>query len=383
MIRSLQVAIATVVSLLIVCPFAPACSLCLGDLRQKLTFRQEAGGETAKLILYGSLANPRLVGGTTGTTDLRIETVLRSHAFLGDKKVVEIPRYIPVSDPKDPPRYLVFCDIFNNKLDLYRGVPVKSSAAVDYLKGALALDAKDTTRLLLYYFNYLEHADPEIATDAYIEFAKANDQEIGQVAGKLSPTRLRGLIKDPQTPSERLGLYAFLLGGCGGSEDAAVLRSLLQEPDERTRKAFDGMLGGYIHLRPQEGWELALTTLRDDKKPFDVRFAALRTLRFYHGWKPDETQTKVLRGMEIVISQGDLADLAIDDLRRWKVWDLTREILDLYGKKGSDSPILRQAIVRYALSCPKADATRFVAERRKQEPDIVKDVEESLQYEKK
>ena len=83
------------------------------------------------------------------------------------------------------------------------------------------------------------------------------------------------------TPTDRLGLYAFLLGACGGADDAALLRSLLQNPSERVLPAFDGLLGGYIHLRPQEGWDLALETLRDEKQPFPVRFAALRMLRFY------------------------------------------------------------------------------------------------------
>src|SRR5207247_11387012 len=138
----------------------------------------------------------------------------------------------------------------------------------------------------------------------------------------------------------------------------------------------------YIQLRPEEGWEQALATLRDEKKPFPVRFAVLRTLRFFHGWKPRETQARVLRGLAAVLPQGDLADLAIEDLRRWQLWDLTAPVLAQYGKKSHDAPLMRHAIVRYALSCPKAEATQFVAERRRQEPEVVKDVEESLQFEK-
>jgi hypothetical protein len=375
--RLLGIVLGIVGAILLAAP-ALACSLCSANLQQTLTFRQEAA--QARLILFGTLENPRLVG-NGGSTDLRIEAILKNDKFLGDAKVVEIPRYMPVN-AKDPPRFVVFCDVFNDKLDPYRGVPLKTNAAVEYLKGALALDPKDRTAELLYYFRYLEHPDKEIASDAFLEFAKSNDKEIGQVAAKLNAEKLRGWIKDPQTAPNRRSLYAFLLGACGGEADAALLRSQLQELNEQTTSALDGILGGLIQLRPQEGWDMALALLRDEKKPFPVRYAVLRTLRFYHGWKPEESRAQVLKGLAVTVAEGDMADLAVEDLRRWQVWDLTGDVLACYGKKGYTAPIMRRAIVRYALCCPKPEAAAFVGERRKTEPDVVKDVEESLQFEK-
>jgi hypothetical protein len=287
-----------------------------------------------------------------------------------------------VTNPKDPPRILLFCDVYKGDLDFFRGTSVKSSAAVDYVKGAIALDPKDRPGVLRYYFDFLENADKEIANDAFLEFAKATDIELGQVAVKFSPEKLRGWLKDPQTPDNRLGLYAFLLGACGGDAEATFLRKLLDEPTDRTRAAFDGILGGYINLRPREGWDLAMALLKDEKRPFAVRFAVVRTLRFYHNWKPDDSKEYVLRGLRAILSQGDLADMAVEDLRRWQMWDLTSEVLAIYGKKGFDAPIVRQAILRYALSCPKTDtaAAAFVAERRKQDPELVKDAEDALRF---
>jgi hypothetical protein len=74
--------------------------------------------------------------------------------------------------------------------------------------------------------------------------------------------------------------------------------------------------------------------------------------------------------------------MAVEDLRRWQVWDLTSDVLTLYGKKGFDAPIVRQAILRYALSCPSTDtaASAFVAERRKEDPNLVKDAEDALKF---
>src|SRR5262245_35224059 len=93
---------------------ASSCRLCVGNIQQMKTMRQDAA--EAKLLLYGSLANPRLAAGDTGSTDLRIEKVLKTHDFLGNKTTVGLPRYIPVQNPKDPPRFIVFCDVYKDKL---------------------------------------------------------------------------------------------------------------------------------------------------------------------------------------------------------------------------------------------------------------------------
>jgi hypothetical protein len=58
-------------------------------------------------------------------------------------------------------------------------------------------------------------------------------------------------------------------------------------------------------------------------------------------------------------------------------------VLVLFGKKTHEAPIVRRSIVRYALQCPKPAAATFVAERRKLDAELVSDVEEGLQLEKK
>jgi hypothetical protein len=377
--RFLLVAAAAVLALL-PCP-APGCSLCT-SVAQAPTFRQEAAQVSARIIVYGSLANPQVKGGGNGTTDLLIEAILRDDPALADKRKLELPRYVPVNDPKNPPRFLVFCDVFMGKLDPYRGVPIKDPASVVYLRKALTLDARDRTASLLFYFDYLDAADPEVARDAFLEFAKATDQEIGRLAPRLSADRLRKWVQDPKTAPERLGLYSFLLGGCGQTRDAALLRSLLADTSERVANAYDGILSGLIHLDPREGWSWLQSTLRDGKKPLFMRLTVVRTLRFYHGWQPQETRSQVLNALAGMLDQGELADLAIEDLRRWQMWDLTSRVLALAGRKGFDSPLMQRAVVRYALACDDGACRQFVAARRRADAELVKDVEEALQLEK-
>lgn len=372
-------ALTALASLLALVSPSPACILCPGNVQTASTFRQD--GRTAKMVLYGTLRNARLNANGSGTTDLDIERVLKNDPFLAGKKMLTLPRYQP-ADPKDPPKYVVFCDLANGRLDPLRGVPA-SAALVQYVKGIIDLDPNDPTAALLYFFRFLDAEDQVVANDAYVEFAKATDAEIGRVARLLSPEKLRKMIQHPQTPANRLGLFMFLLGGCGNDSDARLLLDLIKNPAERTTAALDGALSGYIQLRPREGWQLAQEILRDSKRSFTQRCAVIGTVRFYHQWKGKEIDREVLRSFSVLLDQGDIADMAIENLRQWKLWDLTPTVLAQYGKKSHDAPIMRRAIVRYALCCPRDDAARFVGQRRKQDSDLVKDVEESLQFEKK
>ncbi len=361
---------------LVPCP-ARSCSYC-GSLAQIPTFRQEAADPAARVIVYGTLRNP-----DRGTaTELEITSVLRGDPALGDKKVLPLTKYVP-ADPKNPPKFLIFADVDKEKFDTYRGVPIKSDEGLEYVKKAMKRDAKDLAGNLLFYFDYLENADDAVANDAFLEFAKAGDQEVGQIASKLSPKKLRAFLSNPKTPPERLGLYAFLLGGCGSDEDAAMLLGMLKEPTERTLRGYDGILGGYIHLKPREGWDFAVSLLKDGRKPFEQRISVVRTLKFYHGWQAKESRPHLVKALSAMLEQGELADLAITDLRRWQVWDLTHEVLGLYGKKGIDGPILRRTIVSYALACKNdKEAAKFIDARKAEDPALVEELEDSLKYDK-
>jgi hypothetical protein len=368
--------IAFIAVLVLVPSPALSCSYCTGQ--NAPTIREEADQPFARLILYGTLRNPDK--GTT--TELQILSVLRSDPALGEKKVIPLSKYQP-ADAKNPPRFVVFSDVDKDKFDTYRGVLIRTDEGLDYVKKTLQLNAKNRVANLLFYARYLEHEDKEIASDAFLEFAKSTDKDIGQVAAKLPADKLRGWLKDSKTPQERLGLYAFLLGGCGNDDDAATLLAILKDPSERMVNAYDGVLGGYIHLKPKEGWDLVAAMLKDGKKPIQQRLSVVRTIQFYRGWQPAETKANVLKCLAAMLEQGDLADVAIEDLRRWDMWDLTRDVLAVYGKKGYDGPVMQRTIIRYAMCCKdNTDAAKFVEARRRDQLELVKEVEDSLKFDK-
>ncbi len=371
---------------LTLCPVpAPACSICQGGGFTSPTFRQEAALPSARVILHGVASNPRTTADGKGQTDLAVKDVLRSNPAFKEVKSLVLPRYLPIDDGKSAPHYLVFCDVDGKKLDPYRGVPLKGGAAtVEYVKKALLLDGKKTAENLAFFFRHLDDADPEVARDAFLEFAKATDFDILAAAPKLSRDKVRAWLEDPKTPREKLSVYALLLGACGKPADAAFLRGLLDSKEDRYRAACDGLLAGYIQMKPRDGWDLAHSILGDGRQSLVVRLAVLRTLRFFHGAQPKESQPHVLKAMRTLLTQGELADLAVEDLRRWKIWDLTPEVLKVYGHKGYDAPLVKRAIIRYALCCkPTRESREFLTRRRAGEADVVSEVEETLQWEKR
>jgi hypothetical protein len=302
--------------------------------------------------------------------------------------MISIPRYIPVTDPRDPPRFLVFCDVFMGQLDPYRGTPLKGADGLEYVKKIVPMDNQDQVNNLLFFFKYLDHPEKELASDAFMEFAKAGDSTIGQVAPRLPVAKLRKWVNDISTPADRLSLYAFMLGAAGNESDASTLHTLLADSSERISNAHDGILCGLMNLKPREGWEQAHNVLRDGRKSLQERLSVVRAVRFYHGWQPEKYQPQIQKALEIMVVQGELADLAVEDLRKWKLWDRTREVLALYGKKGYEAPIMKSALIRYAVSYAAsypqdAQVAGFLAERRKDEPDILKDIEDQLRMDGK
>jgi len=357
---------------------AAACTYCDPSSQKLQTYRQEA--RTSKFVVIGTLSNPRLVG-DQGYTDLVVENVVKDDPALGKRTTLTLPRWTPV-DAKKPPRALVFFDVYDGKLDPFRGVNLRGTGVADYLRGGLALDDRDRVASLLYYFRHLDSSDPDIAADAFLEFAKATDQEIGAVGPKLDATKLRKLIADPKTPPERLGVYAYLLGSCGTKADADTLAALIDKGDERTASGLSGILGGLIQMRTAEGWKRAVALIDDPKRPYQDKLAVLGTLRFFHAYQPTEHRKAILAGMSAVIARGDMADMAIEDLRRWQWWDLTKHIVRQYNQPTHGAPLVKNAILRYGLTCPDADAAAFIKTVAASETALLREVQESLEFER-
>lgn len=358
---------------------AAACSLCSNPIN-RATLGEEM--DNAAAVVIGTLSNPKLhVNPRTpgaGTTDLTIERLLKTDGSLAATGTMTLQRYMPVADPKQPPRMLIFFDRFQGQLTPLQGVAIKSDAVVKYLEGARAIRPRGRVLALRYYATFLDHADEAIALDAFMEFAKSKDDNVAQAAAQLDPQLARRLLASPSLDADRMSLFAFLLGCCGNDRDAETLAKLLTSVDGDQKSALDGILAGYVTLRPDDGWKRIQTTIADAKLPFATRFASLRTVRVLQGWKGEAIKANVLAAYRPVIRDGELADLAVEDLRRWRWWDLTDDIAAQLGSPTHRAPIVQHCLIRYALSCPTPAGKAMVARARQIEPDYVEDQERLL-----
>jgi hypothetical protein len=362
-----------------------ACGPFLG-LAASSTLREDAA--TSRVVLYGTLANPRVRGGAKsgeGTTDVKVQGVLKGSAELKGRLVIEIPRHIPIADPQNPPAYLIFFDLKRGTVDRYhRGVPVESTAMLEYLKGAMRLEPKKSSEFLSYFFRHLDHTDPVIANDALLEFAKIDYRDVPSWAKGLPAEKIASWLEKPNLPPARIRLYAPLLGDCGGERHADLLRRLLEQARKRDGdQGIDGLLLGYTILRPKEGWAYLREILAEPSSPFLVRFSAVGTIRFLWGAREGLIAKEDLSaGIVSLLAQTDMADISVEELRRVKQWQYTEQVLGCYDKKSHAAPIIRRSIIRYALSCPNVPMARsFIAERRKVDPELIRDIEEYLAME--
>jgi len=362
-------------------PMTSACPFCQGADGKTLT----ADASDASLILFGKLSNARLdpKDAYAGQTDLQIETVVKSHPILAGRKVITLPRYLP---PDPEYKFLVFCDVYKGQLDPYRGEPVKADSRIaTYLKGALAVKDKDPATRLKYFFDYLEDKDAIVSADAFKEFGLADYKEYRIVAEKLPAETIARWLRDQNTSPTRFGLYASMLGHCGTAEHARLLSGLLDDGQRRLTSGMDGVMAGYVMLNPKEGWAYISGIMRDAKLDFGIRYAALRAARFFHDFRPDLVGPSDLTAAVVgLLDQKDIADLAVEDLRKWECWGVADRVLGLYGRESHNVPIIRRAILRYALSCPASanpNAAAFLTQRRKDSAKQVEEVQELLNLE--
>jgi len=356
------------------------------------------GGEIAQadFILYGTLANAKRVPDefNKGTTELTIELVIKDNEWLKGKKSVTIPRFIQPA--KKDSKQLVFFKLYNGQLDAYRGEEVPGESKMpEYLKGAIAIRSKDALARLSYFFEHIEANDLVISSDAYSEFGYADYKDVRALADKwkddpVKAKQILGWLKDPNTRATRFGLYGMLLGHCGKPENAKTLRELLDDPKRSYTSGLDGVVAGYVMLDPKAGWEYLLGIIGDAKKDFSVRYAGLRTIRFFWESRPDVIPNKqVLDAMKVLVAQSDLADLPIEDLRKWKQWGMAGEVLNWATQESHNTiPIVNRAILKFALAASQEDpkqaaAKDFVEKARAKEPKKVEFLESLLKDEVK
>lgn len=356
--------------------FAYACTFCVGGYAARQSIRERAN--TATVIFHGqlgeSVVNSNGIGGKTAINKLHY---FKSTQQFGQRDTHTIPQYLPVIG--DTPRgYLIFGNFYEGKLDITMGLSI-SEEATKYISECIALPANDPTTRLTFFFKHLDNKNNSISSDAFLEFAKASDQEITNAASRFDVAKLRSWLLDENTETERIGVYSMMLGLIGQENDAAVFEKMLARldgQDEKKSRNLGGILAGYALIKPTNGWATISKIITNPKMPFDQRWSALGTIRYFQSTDSNKHKSQIISIYAKLIGQPDFIDAAVEDLRRWQWWDCTETILKQYDAK--KAMIVKQAILRYAISCKSETSTALIEKIRKTEPDSVRRAEEAI-----
>ena len=355
-----------------------ACSICAG-YGQSLSLREQALKTNSKVVLFGLITKSSLESDGTGKTEISVQKNFILPSGFNPQPSISLKQYLPF-DANAYNGILLFADCFKGQLDVFRGVSIPSKEVSDYAAGALGATNLKGSALLDFYLPFLQSSSREIASDAFLEFAKASDSTLVDFSKKMNPALLKSWILDPKVPEERLGLYAFLLGGCGSESDISFLLGLLKSQNARAQAAFDGAMVALIRLHPNKGWNALDGFLRAEETPLQTRLSCIRSIKVASeilDGKSDKGE--IFKALKIAIKQGELADLGIEELRKMKHWGFTQEILNLYGTKGYTAPVMKRAFLRYALTAPKdAVVENFLTQCEIKDSQIILEVKESL-----
>ena len=362
-------------------PRAVACNF-HGQFPAIVSVRDNPAGFIVRGYIENAVGKPG-----NGSVDFVITETPVPHAALKGKKVVTLPQFVAIPDPKNPPRFLILGDVTNGEPQFIHGLP-ETPALAAYTAGILKVDAKDRAKQLRYAFDFLESEDAAASADAFLMYFQARASDLSKAAASLDAARLRKWLSAQEPRPMRLGLYAHLLGYCGKPEDATLLRKMLDDPPASSSTSLDGVLIGFTLLDTKAGYDRLTKLVANPAQEFVAKYAALKALRFFWEARPEVlTKKQILDGMTAVLAHPDVADLAIDDLRKWKVWELTDTVLKYADAESHNAlPINRRAILKFALAASVADpknatAAAHVAKMRKTDPERVKMMEEILKDE--
>jgi hypothetical protein len=342
-----------------------------------------------------------------GTAKFEIVEVLRGESHVKSGQQIDVVFFGEAARDQ----IFMITGIGSEKIDWITPLPL-SAAAVEYTRKLQTVPPSGADRLA-FFQEYLEHADPLLAQDAYDEFSRAPYTELHELRPRMYHDRLVKWILDPEVSPSRRRLYFTMLGVCGNDGDVPMLEKMIvsdyatKQPfveqlvhtglsmggplglsawvelvklDERRKKlGLDALVACYLTLRGGEGLDLIdRQFLKNPKAEYTYIYSTVMALRF-HG---DEATSivprdRLLASMRQLLDNPDFADQVPIDLSRWKDWSVLDRLVEMY-KVSDKNGYIRQPVVSYltvASEEPGDVGTRAkaaLAELEKLDPEGVK-----------
>lgn len=242
-----------------------------------------------------------------------------------------------------------------------------------YVAAAPAVEAAPVARLA-WFARWLEHPEPAIAADAFMEFGLAEFGAVVAAAGVLDADKLAAWVTEPAIDQRRRGFYGLALGivtkriaAEGDTARATACLAALERAlaDEGTdlRAGYDGLLGGLLVARGGAAldWFREHGLLEPETRAGDARHT-LAALRF--AWEylaSDVPREQVATAAARLLANPAVAAEATVDLARWQHWASVDDVAALWDRLGADDPLVRRAVAGYLTACPLETAKRHAA----------------------
>ena len=257
---------------------------------------------------------------------------------------------------------------------LWSGRPRPATeAAVKFAENILTLPDRyasgGRSKRLNFFFNYLGHAQRELADSAYVEFSDAPYADVIRYAPKLGAVKLRSWLKNPKTPEEYCSLYYLLLAQVGDSSDQEwlqnrLLTSLRRPPSGSLRS----LLICYLLLERKPG--LAWVEKYYLKSSMEYRNVALEAMRVLMDESTPFPKASLLPLFRQQLKDPDIAALIVRDLAVWDDWESLPQVLPLL-ELPPRYQYVRTAAVRYLLTCPLPQAKSELEKFKAKDPGAV------------
>ncbi|MCR9197838.1 MAG: hypothetical protein NXI04_04305 [Planctomycetaceae bacterium] len=274
------------------------------------------------------------------------------------------------------------------KVLTWNHIEATSDTVYDYIVSAPKMDVDDR---LTYFVPFLEHAEPQIAADAWGEFANADYEIICKLRTEFDSQKLRQWITQADTSPERLGLYGMMLGLCGNQDDAAFLRrQILNGSSDELRFGIEGLMGGLLLITKEQGLaflEQQLITRSDVTGAESL--AVIQALQFAWTYEPDLIAKDRLRSaLHPYLQKSSVRELVIRNMARWNDWSGLEKLPPLFEVAAADRDSgTQRAIIGYLLTCRKNEsaeeslqqrADSVLEEIRTAEPRLVRMMERDM-----
>jgi hypothetical protein len=362
---------------------ALACPFCSVESQTLSEETQAADAVVLAKLIKEAPPTPDQVGDVaatdpdSGTATFEIIEVLRGQESLAGVKEIKAVYF----GEADRERVFLIMGLGSDKVDWTTPLPL-SPAAVEYVRQLPSVAPVGADRLA-FFQEYLEHADPLLAQDAYDEFARAPYADVQSLGPRMHHDRLVKWIADLEISPSRRRLYFTMLGVCGGKEDLPLLEAMIMsdfdtmEPhlkqmvsygmamggpiglpawievvqqDERRKKlGLDALVACYLTLRGPDGLDLIDERfLKNPAAEYTHVYSTIMALRF-HGDEDTSIlpRERLLASMRLLLDNPDFADQVILDLSRWEDWSVLDRLVEMFKTADTQNVYVRQPIVTY------------------------------------